>query len=291
MKVDQMAHAQVALAQQQGAPVAALTDGSAAAADVMAPGGLYAGLGLEEFLTYGGLDISALAVQQQLPGDLGMQVLQYQQPASRALVSVTPADDKGIARAQIKQGVREVALAKDAKGKLGLAVQHIDKGVFVSFVWKDSAAAMAGLRFGDQILQINGETVAGWDNAKTLKFMLKAEPHRVVFAVRDRPYARAVTVVKDQSNHVGFLVKNGEITAIVKESSAARNGLLIHHNVIEVNGQNVVGLKDEELLRILAEADRALALTIMPSFVFDHLLKHIGSSQLRKYMDHSIPDY
>ena len=31
----------------------------------------------------------------------------------------------------------------------------------MSYVQKDSIAAKAGLRFGDQILQINGQTVAG----------------------------------------------------------------------------------------------------------------------------------
>jgi len=29
----------------------------------------------------------------------------------------------------------------------------------------------------------------------------------------------------------------------VKDSSAARNGLLIDHHMVEVNGQNVVGMK------------------------------------------------
>jgi syntenin-1 len=90
-------------------------------------------------------------------------------------------------------------------------VQHIDKGVFVSFVWKDSAAALAGLRFGDQILQIDGESVAGWDNSKTLKFLSKANPAKVTFAVRDRPFARVVTVVKDHQNQIGFLFKKGEV--------------------------------------------------------------------------------
>ena len=114
MKVDQMAHAQVAVAQQQhqhqhqqmlqqGAAVPALTDGGAAAAAAggLPPGGLYAGLGLEEFLDYGGLNISAVAVQQQMPGELGLQVLQYQPPA-QPLAAVTPANDKGIARAQVR---------------------------------------------------------------------------------------------------------------------------------------------------------------------------------------------
>jgi syntenin-1 len=45
---------------------------------------------------------------------------------------------------------------------------------------------MAGLRFGDQILQANGETVAGWSHDKMCKFIKKASADRIVFAVRDR---------------------------------------------------------------------------------------------------------
>ena len=111
----------------------------------------------------------------------------------------------------------------------------------------------------------------------------------MTFAVRDRPFARVVTVVKDHQNQIGFLFKKGAVTAIVKDSSAARNGLLIHHHILEVNGQNVIGLKDEEILQILKQSERSVSLTIMPSFVFDHLLKHIGSSKIKKYMDHTIP--
>ena len=42
---------------------------------------------------------------------------------------------------------------------------------------------------------------------------------------------------------MGFVFKENEITAIVKDSSAARNGVLIDHHLLEVDGQNVVGLK------------------------------------------------
>lgn len=48
---------------------------------------------------------------------------------------------------------------------------------------------------------------------------------------------------KDSTNHVGFSFKDGEVVAIVKDSSAARNGLLTDHFLTEVNGQNVIGLK------------------------------------------------
>lgn len=48
---------------------------------------------------------------------------------------------------------------------------------------------------------------------------------------------------KDSSNHVGFAFKDGEIKTIVKDTSAARNGILTDHYLTEVNGQNVIGLK------------------------------------------------
>lgn len=48
---------------------------------------------------------------------------------------------------------------------------------------------------------------------------------------------------KDSAGYIGFVFKDGKIKSLVKESSAARNGVLTDHHLIEVNGQNVVGLK------------------------------------------------
>lgn len=48
---------------------------------------------------------------------------------------------------------------------------------------------------------------------------------------------------KDSMGHVGFVIKKGKVTSVVKGSSAAHNGLLTNHSVCEVNGQNVIGLK------------------------------------------------
>ena len=48
-------------------------------------------------------------------------------------------------------------MCKDKDGKVGLRVRSVDKGVFVALVTKGSPSAMGGLRFGDQILQINGK--------------------------------------------------------------------------------------------------------------------------------------
>lgn len=125
---------------------------------------------------------------------------------------ITGQQNVGLMRSEIKQGIRPVVACKDAKGKLGLRVQHINKGVFVSFVQRDSPAALAGkfflsllclinslnpsvshklclilgLRFGDQILQINGTTIAGFDREKVMNLIKKSSPERIEIAVRDR---------------------------------------------------------------------------------------------------------
>lgn len=58
-----------------------------------------------------------------------------------------------------------------------------------------------------------------------------------------RPFERTITMQKDSQGYIGFVFKNGKIKSIVKDSSAARNGILTDHQLIEVNGQNVVGMK------------------------------------------------
>lgn len=292
--VDQIVKAEIGAAQLNSAlhsaPVAAAlaSGGAAAAAAADSP---YAGLMAEmsEFdSAFGGLalDQSALAVHMP-PDHVSSWLAQYQ--AAKPVASVTPATDMGIMRAAIRQGVREVVLAKDAAGKLGIAVDAWDKGVFVAFVWKDSAGALGGLRFGDQIVEINNQTVAGWTAKKTLKFLKEADGARVQIAVRDRPFMRTVTTQKDSTNHCGFIFKDGEITDIVKDSSAARNGLMIHHQIVEVNGQSVVGLKDKELLEVVRQSPMTTTVTITPRFVYKHLIKKIGWKRIKGFMDHSIP--
>ena len=48
-----------------------------------------------------------------------------------------------------------MVLCKDQKGKCGLSLFSVNKGVFVCFVGKGSPASMAGVRFGDQVLMVS----------------------------------------------------------------------------------------------------------------------------------------
>ena len=67
------------------------------------------------------------------------------------------------------------------------------------------------------------------------------------------------------------------------------DGIIIYLNLLQINGQNVVGLKDKEITSMIQEGGNAITVTIMPSFIYKHMMKHMASS-LTKFMDHSIPD-
>lgn len=198
-----------------------------------------------ELADYMGLELSETVIAANMPeylqGRGSQQLTSYVPPAMpNNMVAPLSGSSVGLARAGTTNGIRELVLCKDGKGKVGLRVQAINKGVFVCVVVRESPAAMAGLRFGDQILQVNGTTVAGYSVDDVHKILKKSSHNNISVVIRDRPFERIVTLHKDSSNCVGFQFKNGKITSIVKDSSAARNGLLIEHQLLEIDGQNVV---------------------------------------------------
>lgn len=91
--------------------------------------------------------------------------------------------------------------------------------------------------------------------------------------MRDRPFERTLTLHKDSTGHLGFQFKNGKIVSIVKDSSAARNGLLTDHQLLEVDGRNVVGLKDKEVTKFIEAAGDVVTITVIPSFIYEHMVK------------------
>lgn len=105
------------------------------------------------------------------------------------------------------------------------------------------------------------------------KLLKKSPKNDISVVVRDRPFERTVTMHKDSHGNIGFQSSNGKITSIIKDSSAARNGLLIDHHLLEVNGQNVVGMKDKEIRAIMNGKEQIITVTIIPSFIYEHMMK------------------
>ncbi|XP_033219482.1 syntenin-1-like [Belonocnema kinseyi] len=300
MKVDQLMKAQLQ-AESQYPTVPSITSmpvahpAAPSAPPLISPGQDAAGP-LYPFLgEYMGLEISEDAIAQNMPeyAIANREAMEIAVPAqSGPLAGMTaPVSGKSLAlqKAHVTNGIRELTLCKDQSGKIGIRVHSVNNGIFVCLVTKGSPAAMVGLRFGDQILDINGESVAGYSMDQVHKIFRNSPVSGIKVVVRDRPFERTVTMHKDSSGHIGFQFKNGKIIALVKDSSASRNGLLTDHQILEINGKNVVGLKDKEVTAEIDTAGDIVTVTVIPSFIYDHMIKKMSGSLLKNIMDHSDP--
>ncbi|XP_049673432.1 syntenin-2 [Accipiter gentilis] len=244
---------------------------------------------LAELENYMGLALSSEEIQKNLLPESSTALTPAGPPPGQLVAPLT-GNNAGLRRAEIKPGVREIHLCKDERGKTGLQLKNVDQGIFVQLVKVNSPAALVGLRFGDQILQIDGKNCTGWSSDKAQRALKKASPEKIVMVVRDRPFQRTVTLHKDSNGHIGIVVKKGKIVSLAKDSSAARNGLLTHHCICEVNGQNVIGMKDKQLTEVLAGAGNVVTLTIIPTVIYEHMVKRLSAGLVKSAMDHSVPD-
>lgn len=87
-----------------------------------------------------------------------------------------------------------------------------------------------------------------------------------------RPFERTITLHKDSLGHVGFQFKDGKIVGLVKDSSAARNGVLTDHQLLEVNTVAVVGMKDKDISRIIEASPSIVNITVIPTYIYQHMI-------------------
>lgn len=296
MKVDHMMKAQIQVESQhfvqQPSILPEHTTPSALAYNSSPSAPIYPSLG-----DYMGLELSNGTIANNMP-EYAVSIQPNMTVSTPAITSgslsgmIAPLSGQslGLQRAQVTNSIRELTLCKDKDGKVGLRVHSVNNGIFVCLVSQDSPAALAGLRFGDQILTINEVCVAGYTMDQVHKLFRNSDVNGIKVAVRDRPFERTVTMHKDSSGCIGFQFKNGKIIALVKDSSAARNGLLIDHQILEINGKNVIGLKDKQITAEIENGGNIITITIIPSYIYDHMVKKMSSSLLKSFMDHSVPD-
>jgi len=248
---------------------------------------------------YNGIDLTPteIAIIERQQQQLASLQLAQTRPneiatiANKHFIAPLSGNSVGLKRATVTNGVREVTLCKGADQKLGMRLKSINNAIFVVLVAQGSPAALAGLRFGDQMLQINETYVAGMSHQSVHSMIKKLSGERITFSVRDRPLERTITLHKDNGGEAGFVFSNGKITSIVKDSSAARNGLLTDSQILEINGQNVVGLPDKKVKEYIQNSENTLTLTIMPTVLFEKIMQNMHSSLVKKLMDHTIFDY
>lgn len=182
--------------------------------------------------------------------------------------------------------LRKVIVIKDGKTPMGLGLIFIDNCHYVCYVERDSPASYAQIRFGDQIVRVNSLETAGMDGKKIVKYISSLPIGSVSFLIRNRPLQKVYQLHKNEHNQVGIGFKKGVIDTLIKDSSAARNGIPINHKIIEVNYQNVIGLSDMDILRILKETQGCIYLSLMKVKDYNELIAGVGKKKM-KLMDHS----
>lgn len=186
--------------------------------------------------------------------------------------------------------IREVILMKDKSRSLGIGLVPIDNCHYVCYVQTNSPASDAQIRFGDQIIRINSMETAGVDSKKVLKYLKNLPSGPVSFLVRNRPLQKVYQVFKNETNIVGIGIKNGCVTELIKGSSAARNGVPINHKIIEINFQNIIGLSDNDIKKILNQAQGEIYLGLMAKNDYKHLMAGVAKKRLNT-MDHSFMSF
>uniref|UniRef100_A0A1I8FI55 PDZ domain-containing protein n=1 Tax=Macrostomum lignano TaxID=282301 RepID=A0A1I8FI55_9PLAT len=186
-KVDSMARAQAQQAHQQQAVTAAASTGQVA---------LYPSLS-----QYMGLDVSQWAAAHAV----------RHAGSGHAQIAPVTQQSVGLRRAEIRQGLRPVTLCKGRRRQARRPCQGHQPGLFVAMPGRSSRTPLRR----DQIVEVNGEAVAGWSADRAAKAFKGCPVNGIQLMVRDRPFERTVTVHKDSVGHVGFVIKDAAITALV----------------------------------------------------------------------------
>ncbi|XP_034840064.1 syntenin-1-like [Maniola hyperantus] len=276
MKVDKMVRAQMAQDHAPPSYHSTYQPITAPAAPVApnAPIHVYPALG-----EYMGLELSQDVIAVNMPE---YQIQTVQPSGAVSMIAPISFQSPSLLKATVTNGIRQVILCKDRDGKCGLRLHSVNNGVFVCYVAAGSPAALAGLRFGDQILEINNIAMAGMSMEECHAILKKAPTNGINMAVRDRPFERTVTLHKDSLGHVGFQFKDGNIVGLVKDSSAARNGLLTDHQLLEINTVNVVGMKDKEISKVIDASPSVVNITIIPQYIYKHMISKMSSALFKE---------
>ena len=149
---------------------------------------------------------------------------------------------------------------------------QVDLAAKVGYVKPHSPAAAAGLRYGDHIVAVDGEPVAGWSNLQESIRSHAGQPLRM--RVERRGGAQELTVVPAVHEETNPLetVKQGrigisagpraaEITVAGPDSPAARAGLQTFDLVTAVDGQKIGNY--EELAERLSTSSAKLKLDVL----------------------------
>uniref|UniRef100_A0A1I8JUN7 PDZ domain-containing protein n=1 Tax=Anopheles funestus TaxID=62324 RepID=A0A1I8JUN7_ANOFN len=181
-----------------------------------------------------------------------------------------------IARFPAANGIRELLIRKGEGGKIGVTGRRLHEGkVFICAVTRRSPAYMAGLRYGDEILCLENESLVGLELDRVRDLVRKNLRNSLKLRTKDKPAERYVTISRDVQKGFGFRFMNGEITFVRPNTMAERRGLERRLQIIEVNEEVVVGMQDEDIEAIINAVGDVVTLCVVPVKVYRQLFSKL----------------
>ncbi|CAH8605531.1 unnamed protein product [Heterobilharzia americana] len=157
------------------------------------------------------------------------------------------------------QEVREITVTRPAVGqRFGMRIEKLEKGTFLTTVLPGSVASQAGLKIGDEILQLNGVSVQPI-SINTINQLIRSTQYHLKIAYRPRTMLAKIRfiVVKKIDGRVGIRLKRiaqGLFVDVVLPNSAASDaGIKEGDELISVNNQNVTSWSQEDASKLLRE--------------------------------------
>jgi len=132
------------------------------------------------------------------------------------------------------------------------------------------------LNVGDQILEVNGRSLCGliYDEIMELLKSLLSDTKIELKVVPGSPVLLVELIRPDLKYPLGFSVKDGHITTLIRGSIGERGGVRIGHRIIDINGQSMVTSDHDTIAGILLSETGRLTLKTMPSQIFNLMLAY-----------------
>lgn len=132
------------------------------------------------------------------------------------------------------------------------------------------------LNVGDQILEVNGRSLCGliYDEILELLKSLLSDTKIELKVVPGSPVLLVELIRPDLKYPLGFSVKDGHITTLIRGSIGERGGVRIGHRIIDINGQSMVTSDHDTIAGILLSETGRLTLKTMPSQIFNLMLAY-----------------
>uniref|UniRef100_A0A1Y9HAR0 PDZ domain-containing protein n=1 Tax=Anopheles farauti TaxID=69004 RepID=A0A1Y9HAR0_9DIPT len=184
-----------------------------------------------------------------------------------------------IARIPAANGIRELLIRKGEGGRVGLTVRRTEEGnILICSVARRSPAYLAGLRYGDEVLYVEDTNVQGEQLWRVRELVQQNLRNSLKLRTQDKPRERYVTISRDVEKGFGFRFVDGEITFVRPNTSAEQRGLERRLQIIEVNEEVVVGMKDKDIEAVICANGDTVTLCVVPVKVYQKMFSRLSST-------------